>query len=211
MSKTVEVKDQKTADALKNIGIDAVVKGQPASDDAVKLKEQVDTLTKAITEKDVKIAELEKGTGTTPDALSKAIIEKLDALGVTQKFVVEQVTEVTSSVGDMVKSVTEAIATMKGDIDKIATETDGRKSTSGGNGASTIKKAFEVDAKSGKKRLSKAIHGREIDQLLGALSESNDANKELYTDAAMRFEASREITKSVLNDLNINHDIEIVD
>lgn len=204
----IEVKDQATADSFKALGIDAIVKGAtaPAGDDVVKLKEQIDTLTKAVTDKDAEIETLKKSSGTGDN---KDLDAKFVAIGTIQKGIVDQLGELKAQMEGVTTTVEEKLTKAVEDITAIANESAGRKSTGNGGGA-PIKKAFEVDEKSGKKKLSKAIHQREIETLLGELSEAPDTKKH-YTDAVMRYESSRSLTKATITDLYDNHDIEIVD
>lgn len=209
-TKTV-VADQKTADAFKALGIDAVVKGstedtsttEDDKGDVVLLKGQVTDLEKAIGEKDAEIAELKKGI-TPGDTLSKAHV---DALALITKSVFDTVNGVNAVLEGFAKAANEKLESIENEVLTIGSASAGRRTV---NNSATMKKAFEVDDKSGKKVLSKSQHARQLITLLDGLADSPET-QEMYGDAVVRYETSRQITKAVEIDLLNNHDIQIID
>ncbi len=206
--KPVVVADQKVADAFKQLGIDAIVKGASTepTEEVTLLKGQIDTL-------NAEIEELKKGDKGgagigSADSLSKIDFEKsITSLGTIQKAVLDTLSNMSTQVDEFVKSTNEKLEEIENQVEIIGTESKPRGSITN---TRQIKKAFELDEKSGLKQLSKSNHAKQIIDLLDSLSQEGD-NKEMYEDATTRYEMAREITKAVISDLKMTHSIEIID
>lgn len=209
------VKSQQLVDAFKSLGIAATLEGGDGGtpDELSVLKGQVDTLTKAVEDKDREIQTLKESSGTTGsgDLMKSEVLEQFSALGLITKTVLERVSSTADEVADIRKSFEDEIADLKSEISTIADNPIRRSLNTQDQG---ISKAFTVDEKTGKKTLSKGAHGKVIVELLDSLSESealDDVTKGMYSDAAVRFETSRALNANVINDLRENHDIVITD
>lgn len=209
--KVIEVADQKTADAFKALGIDAIVKGAAApadTADVTLLKGEVDTLKKAVEAKDLEIETLKKGGSSEGDELTKAHVDTLmGAVATISKSMLETVNSLSGAVDTLQKSVTEKLEAIESEVNTIGTADVGRRTI---DKSAPLKKAFEVDEKTGKKVLSKSKHAKSIIGVLDGLAD-NAETAGMYGDATVRFETSRQLTKSVIADLFENHDIQIID
>lgn len=215
-SKKVIVKSQEALDAFKSLGIEAELQstengGTGAGEEIGLLKAQVSDLEKSIADKDREIEALKLGSGSEGgDTITKALLdEKFGSLGTISKAMFDSIGNIEKSVADFTEAMDARMETFQDEIDRIGQSSAGRKSVSGD---APLEKAFTLDEGTGKKKLSKSQHGRAIVTLLDNLSETGDeSNKEMYSDATVRYETSRQITKSVIDDLNESHDILIVE
>lgn len=208
MENKVIVVDQKTADAFKALGIDAIVKGSDVapSADVELLKGQIDTLTKSLADTTSELETIKKG-GAGADVLTKAHVDTLmGAVATISKSVLDTVTSLSGTVTDLQKSTAEKLESIETELQTIGHAEVGRRTLDKG---AVVKKAFELDEKSGKKVLSKSKHVKDIINLLDGLAD-NKETAPVYGDATVRFETSRQITKAVEADLFENHDIQIV-
>ncbi len=211
MESAVIVKSKETADAFALLGITAQVEGSTSDgggEDVNLMKSEIDTLKKAVADKDDEIARLKESSTTGGDSLVKADIDKkFAAIGLISMSIVDGLNNLQKSLDGVNESTAEAINDLREELDTIAKASVGRRSL----GGEAIPAAFETGS-DGRKALSKSAHIREITSKLDELSQSEDsATAEMYADASMRYEVSRSLTKAVVDDLAKSHGITITE